>query len=250
MALRLSSLQLNCSVSCGISVLQPETEPASPAVQGGSLTTGPPQKCLDLGFDWISAAPWPLQTSSCWVWRGDAIVQEVRGLDTQRLGEYYEDSPNRRRGVLLVPSQLWRRAAGSGARKGFLSSCPWTRIPQGCLEENVNAINRIYKDASHGERSFISSTHTHTNFLLQIKNRAAVFPQSPRGPVSLLCLSPLHTLLTALPGELLRSSVCRGGDGWWTPSLPGGYAHVTLDTQSWRPATGKTAQMNPRSPGA
>ena len=51
MALRLSSLQLNCSVSCGISVLQPETEPASPAVQGGSLTTGPPQKSLDLGFD-------------------------------------------------------------------------------------------------------------------------------------------------------------------------------------------------------
>ena len=88
-ALGLSSLQPNCSMPRGISVLQPETEPASPAVQRASLAPGPPQKPLDRGPDWISAAPWPFQTSSCWVWRSGAAFQDVRGLDTGRLGEYY-----------------------------------------------------------------------------------------------------------------------------------------------------------------
>ena len=41
-----AALGLGCTVAHGILVLQPETEPASPALQGGLLTTGPPGKSL------------------------------------------------------------------------------------------------------------------------------------------------------------------------------------------------------------
>ena len=37
---------LSCSVACGILVLGPGIEPASLAVEGGFLTTGPPGKFL------------------------------------------------------------------------------------------------------------------------------------------------------------------------------------------------------------
>ena len=37
---------LNCSVARRILVLHPEIKPASPALQGGFLTTGPPGKFL------------------------------------------------------------------------------------------------------------------------------------------------------------------------------------------------------------
>ena len=38
---------LSCSIACGILVLRPETKPESPALQGGLLTGGPPEKSLD-----------------------------------------------------------------------------------------------------------------------------------------------------------------------------------------------------------
>ena len=37
---------LICSVACGILVHRPGIEPASPALQGGFFTTGPPGKSL------------------------------------------------------------------------------------------------------------------------------------------------------------------------------------------------------------
>ena len=43
-------LRLNCSAVCGILVPQPGTEPASPALQGRFLTTGPPGKSLTFTF--------------------------------------------------------------------------------------------------------------------------------------------------------------------------------------------------------
>ena len=37
---------LSCPVACGILVPQPGIEPASPALEGGFFTTGPPGKSL------------------------------------------------------------------------------------------------------------------------------------------------------------------------------------------------------------
>ena len=42
--------KLNCLAAPGILVPQPGTEPMSSALQGGFLTTGPPEKSLELGF--------------------------------------------------------------------------------------------------------------------------------------------------------------------------------------------------------
>ena len=39
---------LSCPVACGILVPQPGIKPASPALEGGLLTTGPPGKSQDI----------------------------------------------------------------------------------------------------------------------------------------------------------------------------------------------------------
>ena len=41
---------LGCSMACGILVPQPGIEPKSPALQGGFLTTEPPDKVSRMGF--------------------------------------------------------------------------------------------------------------------------------------------------------------------------------------------------------
>jgi len=49
MGLVVGAHRLNCIMSCGILVLQPETEPVSPALEGGFLTTGPPGRSQEGG---------------------------------------------------------------------------------------------------------------------------------------------------------------------------------------------------------
>ena len=44
LAHQLQNVKLSCSAACGILVPKPRIEPASPALEGGSLTTGPPGK--------------------------------------------------------------------------------------------------------------------------------------------------------------------------------------------------------------
>ena len=46
----LQYLWLSCSASCVIFVAQPGIEPSSPALQGGFLATGPPEKSLFTSF--------------------------------------------------------------------------------------------------------------------------------------------------------------------------------------------------------
>ena len=43
--------RLSCPMTCGISVSGPGVEPMSPALASGFLTTGPPGKPLEDGFD-------------------------------------------------------------------------------------------------------------------------------------------------------------------------------------------------------
>ena len=43
-ALQFAECRLSCLVVCGILVPRPGTEPASPALKGGFLTTVPPEK--------------------------------------------------------------------------------------------------------------------------------------------------------------------------------------------------------------
>ena len=42
---------LSCPMACGILVRQPGLEPASPTLEGGFLTTGPPGKSLSVVFE-------------------------------------------------------------------------------------------------------------------------------------------------------------------------------------------------------
>lgn len=74
--------------------------------------------------------------------------------------------------MLLDSSQLWRRAAGSGARGlerlSFQLSLNWN--PSGTPEEKANAISSMYTDASLRRKDLflflvISSTHTHICYL-------------------------------------------------------------------------------------
>ena len=44
---------LSCPVACGILVVRPEIEPMSPALEGGSFTTGPPEKSSFLFWNFI-----------------------------------------------------------------------------------------------------------------------------------------------------------------------------------------------------
>ena len=54
----LTALALYCGsglsfpTACGILVPQPGTEPSSPALEGGFLTTGPPGKSPYLSYNW------------------------------------------------------------------------------------------------------------------------------------------------------------------------------------------------------
>ena len=43
--------RLSCPMTCGISVSGPGIKPMSPALASGFLTTGPPGKPLEDGFD-------------------------------------------------------------------------------------------------------------------------------------------------------------------------------------------------------
>ena len=51
----LATSGVSCGKSCGILVHQPGTEPASLALQGGFLTTGPPGKSFTLTFELLKA---------------------------------------------------------------------------------------------------------------------------------------------------------------------------------------------------
>ena len=49
--------RLTCPAACGILVPRPGSEPASPALEGGFFTTGPPGKSLIsvfLMYNWLS----------------------------------------------------------------------------------------------------------------------------------------------------------------------------------------------------
>ena len=51
----LATSDASCGKACGILVPQPGTEPASLALQGGLLTTGPPGKSCMLTFELLKA---------------------------------------------------------------------------------------------------------------------------------------------------------------------------------------------------
>ena len=57
--------KLSCPVACGILVLQPRTDPVSPALEGRFLTTGLPGKPINCEF--LQFQPWALSGSQLYI---------------------------------------------------------------------------------------------------------------------------------------------------------------------------------------